>query len=106
MDLGNNPISSSFEEIKKSLDLACSYMIFEKDAGSMERGEFQEIMVVLSRLKKWTLEQEIHCDEARGRLLLVVKLEPNQTDKIIQEFLNIRLPKDITFYVYGSHPKE
>jgi hypothetical protein len=38
--------------------------------------------------------------------LLVVKLDSNQTDKIIQKFLNFRLPEDITFYVYGTRVME
>jgi len=36
----------------------------------------------------------------------VVKLETNQTDKIIQEFINFMLPEDINFYVYGTRLKE
>lgn len=106
MNPDNKPISLSFVEIKKSLDPACSYMIFETAVGSREGGEFREIIDVLSRLKKGVLKQEVHHDESRGCLLLVVKLDSNQTDKIIQKFLNFRLPEDIIFYVYGTRLKE
>ena len=106
MEPDNKPISLSFVEIKKSLDPACSYMIFETALGSREGGGFREIIDVLSRLKKGVLKQEVHHDESRGCLLLVVKLDSNQTDKIIQKFLEFRLPEDITFYVYGTRLKE
>ena len=106
MNPDNKPISLSFVEIKKSLDPACSYMIFETAVGSRGGGEFREIIDVLSRLKKGVLKREVHHDESRGCLLLVVKLDTNQTDKIIQKFLNFRLPEDITFYVYGTRLKE
>ena len=32
-------------------------------------------------------------------------LEPEQADKTMQEFLEIGLPKDITFYYYGKQIK-
>jgi hypothetical protein len=47
----------------------------------------------------------MHRDEVRGLLLLVVKLEPEQEDETMQEFLEIGLPKDITFYYYGKRIK-
>jgi regulator of sirC expression with transglutaminase-like and TPR domain len=95
-------VSSSFAEIKRSLDPSFSYLVFEKAMGFSNEAEFPEVTQVLSRLKKRVLGREIHCDEARGLLLLVVKLEPEQADKTMQEFLAIGLPKDITFYYYGK----
>jgi hypothetical protein len=95
-------VSSSFAEIKRSLDQSFSYLVFEKAMGSSNEGEFPEVTQVLSRLKKRILEREMHRDEVRGLLLLVVKLEPEQEDKTMQEFLEIGLPKDITFYYYGK----
>ena len=100
MNPDNKPISLSFVEIKKSLDPACSYMIFETAVGSRGGGEFREIIDVLSRLKKGVLEQTLYRDETGGKLYLVAKLDPDEADNISQKFLNIMLPKEKTFYVY------
>ena len=102
MNPDTKPNSSNFEEIKRSLDPLCSYLVFEKAMGSSEKGEFPEVSQLLTRFKRRVLGREIHRDEARGLLLLVVKLEPEPTDKAMQEFFEIGLPKDITFYYYGK----
>jgi len=99
------PISSNFAEIKRSLDLSCSYLVFETAMGSGKEGGFQEITEALSRLKERVLEREVHRDETTGLLLLVVKVEPEQEDKTMQELLEIGLPKDITFYYYSKRIK-
>ena len=99
------PMSSSFAEIKGSLDPACSYLVFEKAMGYGEEGEFQEIIEVLSQLKERVLEREIHRDEATGLILLVVKLDPEQEGRTMEEFLEIGLPEDITWYYYGKRIK-
>ena len=95
---------SSLAEIKQTLDPAYSYIVFEKAAGTGKRVEFKEIIQVLSLFKRGILEQEIHRDEGRERLLLVVKIAPEEMNKIKEELLKIRLAEDITFYIYGSHP--
>lgn len=96
-------VSSSFEKIKQELDPAFSYMIFEKIAGSSEETEFRAVFSALHSLNLGSHEYKVFRDEARGRLLLVVRFKPGRTDKIMQEFLNIGLPEDITFYAYGSY---
>ena len=106
MDLGNHTISSTFAEIKQSLDPDYSYMLFEKPVGSAEGNDFQEIIAMLSRFEKEVLECEVQRDKGREGLALLVKLDPKKMDKISEEFLNIGLPKDVTFYVYGSRPED
>lgn len=97
------PVASSLEKIKRRLDPAYSYMIFEKSAGSSEKTHFKQVVDILIRLDASVHERELFQDEARGTLLLVVKFDPGPTDKIMQEFLSVGLPEDITFYAYGSH---
>ncbi len=70
--------------------------------GSAKGGGFQEITEALSLLKERVLEREVYRDETTGLILLVVKVEPEQEDKTMQELLEIGLPKDITFYYYGK----
>jgi hypothetical protein len=96
------PISSSFTEIKRSLDPLSSYLVFEKTIGSGKEEAFPEVTQVLEHLKKRVSELKLHRDETRGLVLLVAKLEPEGVDEIMQEFLEIGLPKDITFYYYGK----
>jgi hypothetical protein len=97
--------SSNFEEIKRGLDPSYSYLVFEKAIGSRDEVEFPEVTQLLTRLKKRVLGREIHRDQVRGLLLLVVKLEPEPADNTVQEFLEIGLPKEITFYYYGNRIK-
>ena len=105
MTSDTKPMSLSFAEIKGSLDPACSYLVFEKAIGYGEGGEFQEITEVLSQLKERVLEREFHRDETTGLLLLVVKLDPEQEDKTMEELLEIGLPEDISFYYYRKRIK-
>ncbi len=79
---GITPLYSILAKIKQTLDPAYSYIVFEKAAGTGKSDEFNEIIPVLSLFKRGILEQEIHRDEARGRLLLVVKVAPKEMDKI------------------------
>ena len=95
----NSPV---FEKIKRTLDPAYSYVIFEKSEGSPDEGEFQEVFDIISRLKLGIFEWKIHHDKTRGVAILVVKIDPGRTDKILEEFINMGIPKDITFYSFGS----
>ena len=95
----NSPV---LEKIKRTLDPAYSYVIFEKSSGSTDEDEFQEVFGVISRLKLGIFEWKIHYDKTKGVAILVVKIDPGRTDKILEEFMNIGIPKDITFYSFGS----
>jgi len=95
----NSPV---FEKIKQTLDSAYSYVIFEKSSGSPDEGEFREVFDVISRLKLGIFEWRIHHDKIRGVAILVVKIDPGRTDKILEEFINIGIPKEFTFYSFGS----
>ena len=95
----NSPV---FEKIKRTLDPAYSYVIFEKSSGSTDEDEFQGVFDVISRLKLGIFEWKIHYDKTKGVAILVVKVDPGRTDKILEEFLNMGIPKDITFYSFGS----
>ena len=95
----NSPV---LEKIKRTLDPAYSYVIFEKSSGSTDEDEFQGVFDVISRLKLGIFERKIHYDKTNGVAILVVKIDPGRTDKILEEFINMGIPKDITFYSFGS----
>jgi hypothetical protein len=96
------PIPCNFEEIKRHLDPAYGYMIFEKPSESGEKPEFQQIFDILLRLDLSIHEWKCFRDEARGISLLVVRFDPGRTNRIVHEFLNLGLPEGITFYAYDS----
>jgi len=95
----NSPV---FEKIKRTLDPAYSYVIFEKSSGSTDEDEFQEVFDVISSLELGNFEWKIHYDKTKGVAILVVKIDPGRADKILEEFINMGIPKDITFYSFGS----
>jgi hypothetical protein len=37
--------------------------------------------------------------------ILVVKIDPGRTDKILEEFINIGIPNEFTFYSFGNRIK-
>jgi len=98
-----NPDSFTLEKIKQGLDPAFSYMIFERLTTANAETAFREVFEALSRMDFGFYERQVLRDEAGGRLLLVVRFGPGRIDDTMQELLNIGLPKDITFYAYGSH---
>lgn len=102
MKNGRKPYSRVFENIKQTLDPAYSYLIFEKAVTSYGEDEFSEIFNALSKLNLENFEWKIHHDKVKEVALLVVKVDPDRPDKILEKFLGMGIPKDITFYSYGS----
>ena len=102
MKTGRKPDSHVFGKIKRTLDPAFSYVIFEKTSASANEEMFQEIFDAISHLKLDVLDWKIHHDKVERITLLVVKVNPGRTDKILEEFVNAGIPKDIIFYSFGS----
>ena len=94
--------ASVFNEIKRTLDPAYSYVIFEKAVGSIDEDEFHEVFDAISCLKLGIFGWKIHQDKTQGKALLVVKVDPGRTDTILEELFKAGMPKDITFYSFGS----
>jgi hypothetical protein len=105
MNRSDNPIPSNIDEIKQKLDPAFSYLFFEKDVRPEEASSFDEITSLLSRYHKGINKKALYYDDTVNLLFLVVELVPRQKDKIISEFLNVQLPGNITFYIYGDRPE-
>ena len=94
--------SRVFEKIKRSLDPAFSYLIFEKTLSSEDSDVFQDIIDGISRLNLRIFDSKIHHDKRLELSLLVIRIDPNRADNIMQDVLNIGIPNAITFYSYGS----
>lgn len=103
MTPSTKPNPFSFEKIKRGLDPAHSYMVFERRTEANAESAFQEVFEALTNMDFGFYERQVLRDKARGRLLLIIKFAPGRTDRIMQAFLDVGLPEDITFYAYGSH---
>jgi hypothetical protein len=94
--------SPVFEKIKRSLDPAYSYLIFEKAFLSGENDVFKSIINGIKQLNLEIFDSKIHHDKNLGLSLLVVKTDPGRADNIMQDILNIGIPDDMNFFSYGS----
>ena len=102
MKPNKEPISADFSEVKRNLDPAFSYVVFVREAGSWRDKGFVEIMEVFSRLKEKVISSEIYMDQSASEFMLIVTIEPEESEMIMQEILEAGLPEDIVFYLYGS----
>ncbi|MBW2604153.1 MAG: hypothetical protein JRE28_07540 [Deltaproteobacteria bacterium] len=101
MKAGTQHNSPGIEKIKQALDPSCSYVIFEKASESADQEKFREIFDTFSVLNLEASEWKIYHDNSTGLALLVIKVDPENTDKILQDVLTIGLPNDMTCYSYG-----
>ena len=101
MDTDNKGVLSRFAKVKRDLDPAFGYVVFEEPLGLPNSVLLKGVPGFLSKVEKGVLEQTLYRDETGGKLYLVAKLDPDEADDISQKFLNIPMPKETIFYVYG-----
>ena len=102
MKAGTQHNSPVFKKIKRSLDPAYGYLIFERAFSFADNDVFQDIIDGIMNLNLRIFDSKIHHDKNLGLSLLVVRIDPNRADNIMQDVLNIGIPNDMTFYTYGS----
>ena len=90
----------SFEEIKRNTDKAFSYIVIEDIRQTVDEDPFSRIEKALSDLSKQALNRQIYRDQKTGRKMLIVKMEHQDTEEIMLEFLKTGLKKDFKCYVY------
>jgi hypothetical protein len=90
----------SFEEIKRNFDKAFSYIVIEDRHRTGDENTFSKAEKALSDLNKQVLNQQRYRDQNTGRKLLIVKMEHQDTEEIMLEFLKTSLQKDFNCYVY------
>lgn len=100
MNIDKKIIHLSLAEVKRNLDPALSYMVFERDMCLKEANDFSEVIEALSRLRRGELEWELYSDELSGKDFLVVKVEPGQDKLIMDEIIDTGLPEDLTCFLY------
>ncbi len=101
MRQGDYSISANCAEIKENLDPSFSYLVFEKADSREKEYDFEEIVAMLSPFKKMIRKLDIYHDRSGSRCLLAVQLRPRKKNKIVPQIMNMKLPKDIIFYIYG-----
>jgi len=84
------------------LEADSNYIIFEKAYVSDAQAYFQEIIPLLNQFEKGVVEKSLYHDKVRECVLLVVKLDTAEMERIIDEFLTTKLPMEVNFYIYGA----
>ena len=90
----------SFEEIKRNFDKAFSYIVIEDRGRTSDENPFSKVERALSDLNKQVLNRQMFRDQNTGRRMLIVKMEHQDTEEIMLEFLKTSLKKDFNCYVY------
>ncbi len=90
----------SFEEIKRNSDKAFSYIVIEDRGRTGDEESFSRVEKALSNLNKQVLNRRMYRDQKTGRKMLIVKMEHQDTEEIMLEFLKTSLKKDFNCYVY------
>ena len=100
MNAISKPAHMGFDEIRRNFDAAYSYLLFEKTSDPEDSKCFDKIGTFLSRHRKGIQKQSLFYDKGGKKLMLVVKLAPEQKENVINGLLSLSFSKDITFYVY------
>ncbi len=90
----------SFEEIKRNFDTAFSYIVIEDRRRTGDDNPFLKVERALSDLNSQILNRQMYRDQNTGRRMLIVKMEHQDTEEIMLEFLKTSLKKDFNCYVY------
>ena len=90
----------SLEEIKHNADKAFSYIVIEDRRRAADEDPFSRVEKALSNLSKQVLNRQMYRDQKTGRKMLIVKMERQDTEEIMLEFLKTSLKKDFNCYVY------
>ena len=95
-------VLTSFGQIKKNLDPAFTYLVFEWESVGAQKDSFPEITPELAALDKIKFEARAYEDTSRNKVGLVLKTSPEAGEIMKAKFLAINFPKDIILYVFDS----
>ena len=95
----------SWAEIKGRLDPDWSYVVIETAAATPGADVFQAIATLLAEHSDGIRSQEICREAGSGKLLLLVKIEPEQAEAVQHKLLEARLPLSLTVYFYNHSPR-
>jgi len=94
----------SWAEIKGRLDPAWSYVVIETTAASPSADVFRTVTALLAEHVADVRALEICRETSSGKLLMLVQIDPDQTDAVKRKLLDPKLPPSATVYFYDCCP--
>jgi hypothetical protein len=104
MDSREQAVPSSIAEIKRGMDPAFSYIIFEKIAGPGRDGGFSDIERIISGFPDLKRQWRLYQDQSAGKILLVVRMGQKTVEPVLEKLLACELCRDVSFSVYNRWP--
>ena len=95
-------MDSSFDQIKKNLDPAFTYLVFGSRAGNGSRPDFSNVVDLLQRVQSPDIQWQVCHESDTDRDRLVVRVPPVRADGVIQKVLSAGLSKELSFFWYSS----
>lgn len=87
-----------FEAVKKNLDPAYDYLVFQFPTSSSRASVAQDISNVLANLVDSPLESQLCLDRERDAWLLVIRIDPAEWTETEEQLLAARLPARVIYY--------
>jgi len=103
MDFSNHKtIQKSFTWVKKNLDPAMSYIIFENDLKKENHSIFSECLVAYHYLKKGNYTWQKVYDSKYCKEYLVIQIDPGTEDRTLGKVMGYGFPQDTVYYLYKA----
>lgn len=94
----------SWADIKRRLDPAWSYVVIETTAVTASADVFHAVTALLAEHANGIKAREICRETSSGKLLMLVQIEPGQTEAVKEKLFDPRLPSSLTVYFYDCTP--
>lgn len=95
----------SWSQIKQRLDPAWNYVLVETAAASSDAAVFDTVLALLSEHFERRHFREICRESSSGKVLLLVQIDPRQTEAVKRTLLAPRMPPSVTVYFYHHFPE-
>lgn len=96
----------TWADIKDRLDPAWSYVVIETTAATPSTDVFRTVTALLAEHAADIKTQEICRETSSGKLLMLVQINPEQTDAVKRKLLEPKLPPSATVFFYDCCPPE
>jgi hypothetical protein len=94
----------TWADIKGRLDPAWSYVVIETSAATPSADIFSTVTALLAEHAAGIKTQEICRETSSGKLLMLVQIDPAQTDAVKRKLLDPKLPPTATVFFYDCCP--
>ncbi|MCK5096722.1 MAG: hypothetical protein KAR45_01390 [Desulfobacteraceae bacterium] len=102
----NNIIKKqNFEWIKKNLDPAKSYIVFENNLRKKNDSIFSDKNLVFKYLRQEDFFWEQVFDKDLVREYLVIQIDPGNEDEMLGKLIGYEFSKETVYYLYKAYSK-